>query len=349
MLANTPLRAGLVAATLAIATAIGAAPQASAEPVEVIMNDFTPPNFRSGRLGLRPWAEALEEASGGTMRVTIPTSSMAPFPRLWDIVQDRVVDMGVVPFAINDERINLTNLLYIPMIGADSSAVTSRALWETYQQFFAGAGQYEAQDLIPLSMWVIGGNQFFSRSKPLLGIEDFAGVKLRGEGRVPLQMFSDLGASPVGAPGIAAFELLSNGVVDVTMNPFGPAMSLGLPGQAAQVTTLPGGLFRPGFALVINRDAFEELPEEAQRALVETSGSILAERIGSLYDLDDADGRKVFEDEGATITPASDELRAGIVERTGWVEQDWLDKASAEGIDAAAALAFFRQQVQAGN
>lgn len=326
----------------ALTLALGTAPAAYADPVEIIFNNFLPPNFAAFRDAIRPWAVEASAASNGTMSITIPTSSMAPFPRLWDIVQDRVVDMGIVPLAINDANVALPGLLYIPMIGNESSAVTGRALWETHVEHLAAAGEFESQDLIPLSFFVIGGNQFFSRERALDDIGDFAGLKVRGEGREPLEMIAALGAAPMGAPGVQSFELLSNGVIDVSMNPFGPAMNLGLAGYAAQVLTVPGGFFRPGFAIVINRDAFEELPEEAQRVLVETSGAALAERIGAVMDAEDVVGRQAFVDAGATVTSAPDALIDEIRARTAFVEERWLETAARLGVDGPAAISAFR-------
>jgi len=334
------------AAVCAIAAlSSSAATSASADPVEIILNNFLPPNFPIFREVISVWAEEVNAASNGTLHITIPTNSMAPFPRLWDVVQDRVADMGIVPLGTNDQNITLSTLLDIPMIGNDSSAITARALWDTYEAYFADAGEYEAQGLMPLTFFVIGGNQFFSRERRIETLADFAGLKIRGEGVNPLQMMTELGAAPVGAPGVQSFELLSNGVIDVSMNPFGPAMSLGLVGHAPEITTLPGGFFRPGFAIVINQEAFDELPADAQRALVETSGADLAERIGIVDDRTNEAGRQAFLDAGSTITPASDTLIAAVRERTAFVEQAWLENASRLGVAGPAALAFFRSEV----
>ncbi|PCH94576.1 MAG: hypothetical protein COB84_07410 [Rhodobacteraceae bacterium] len=175
-------------------------------------------------------------------------------------------------------------------------------------------------------------------------IDDFKGLKIRGKGRNPLEMMKRLGAAPVGAPGIKSFELLSNGVVDVTMIPFGPAMNLGLVGHVPEITTLPGGFFRPGFAIVMNQEAFDELDEAAQKVLIETAGSKLAERIGAIMDAEDTKGIAVFEKAGSTITAASDELIMAIKEKTAFVEDGWLENATKRGVDGAAALSYFREK-----
>lgn len=341
---NHPFHTALRGALLASVLGLLAGP-AAADPVEVTLNNFLPPNFPVFREVISVWAQEVGTASNGTLHVSIPTSSLAPFPRLWDVVQDRVADMGIVPLGTNDQNITLPTLLDIPMIGNESSAITSRALWDTYEAHFAGAGEFEAQGLVPLTFFVIGGNQFFSRQTRIETIDDFAGLKIRGEGRNPLQMLSDLGAAPVGAPGVQSFELLSNGVIDVSMNPFGPAMSLGLVGHAPEITTLPGGFFRPGFAIVMNQEAFDELPEEARRALVETTGAVLAERIGIVDDRTNEAGRQAFIAAGSTITPASEALIDAVRDRTAFVEQSWLGNASRLGVDGPAALSFFRAEV----
>jgi|GEM_PF-470590 len=330
---------GLVAATV---VSFSGVTSAVADPSELIFNIFIPPNAPIVSEGLIPWAKQVEDASNGTIKMTIPTSSLAPVPRLWDILQDGVVDIIVAPMELREKQMALSTMFNIPMVVGGSVETASVAFWETYQKYFAAADEYK--DFLPLSLFVLGGNQFMTTDKKLETIDDFKNVKLRVNGKYPIEMLKSFGAAPVGAPGIQMFELVSTGVVDGTLAQPGPAMVLGLGSVIKEVTTIPGGLFRPAFCICINKESFANLPAEAQAALIDMSGVKLSRALGAISGLEDDIGQKVLTEKGATFTLASDSLLAEIAKRSAFVEQDWLKIAAERGVDGVAALKFFREK-----
>lgn len=318
---------------------------AVAEPVELIYNIFIPPQAGITRRGLIPWAEEVEAASNGTLKLTIPTASLAPVPKLWDAVEDGLVDVALVVNAFRANKIALPTILTIPLVDGGAEAV-SRAWWETYEAHFRDVGEYGP--FLPLAGFTTNGPHIMATKKHVTVPEDLSGLKIRVEGAEQVELFERLGATPIGQPGLNSFELLTGGVVDAGLSPFGSAMVQGQVGVTNEITTFPGGFSRAGFTLVMLRDRFDSLPEEAQKAILSTTGVELSARLGAIVDDEEVVGRKAFEDDGANITEAGPELVDLVRERGAFIIDKWLGLADERGLNGREVLDFYLSRVTAG-
>ncbi|WP_282153353.1 TRAP transporter substrate-binding protein DctP [Ruegeria atlantica] len=320
-----------------------AANTAAAEPVELIFNNFIPTAAPLYSKGLEPWAREVEAASNGTLKITIPTSSLAPPPRSFDIVEDGVADIAIAAVGFREKQFQLNMVSNIPL-SAETTKGASIAAWETHQKFFADVGQWE--ELIPLTIFSLGDQQIFSNTHPIRSIEDFDGFKMMVEGNERTTTVQNLGASPVGDAGIKMFELISGGVADGIQSAVGPAAILGMVNATKHITVVPGGMGRSPFVIFINRERFEELPEDAQKALIETSGVKLAGKLGAILDGTDAYGMNKFKEAGIEVEDASAELINAITEASAHHEAAWIEQANSMGIDGTAAFEFFRKNAE---
>ena len=219
-----------------IALSAFSAPTA-AEPEEIIFNVFIPRPAPLYKNGLEPWAREVEAASNGTLKITIPTSSLAPTARQYDLVQDGVADMSVAPLAFRDKQLSLYMIGAIPLI-AESAVGASVALWDTHEKFLAGAGQW--QEFVPLTLFTLGAPSIVSNAHPILSKDDLDGFKVLAVGKEKITTWRNLGASPVGGSGQRPFEILSSGVADGATNPLGTAVTQGLLEASKHVTLVPG-------------------------------------------------------------------------------------------------------------
>jgi len=324
---------------------LGMGVSAQAEPIELIYNIFIPPQAGIVKNGLAPWAKAVEEASNGTLKLTIPTSSLAPPPLLWDAVEDGIADIALVVNAHRSKKVALPLIASLPLADGNAEQV-SRAWWQTYETHFAAANEYK--NFIPLAGFTTNGGHLMARDTLVQSIADFDGLKIRVEGANQVAIFKALGASPVGAPGLDSFELLTGGVVDAGVSPFGSAVVQGMVGVTNKVTMLPGGFSRSGFTIIMNKDKFESLPEAAQKALLSTSGVELSAKLGRAVDAEEVAGLETFKKDGATIVEASDEFVAEITKRVKFLEDEWLEIAAKRGLDGPKVLAYYRAQIAAG-
>lgn len=335
---------GVIIATAAIALGVSMSSAAFAKPIELIYNIFIPPQARVVRDGLEPWARQVEAASKGTLKLTIPTSSIAPTPKLWDAVEDGLADIALVVNASRANTVTLPTILNIPLMDGNAEQV-SRALWETQVKYFSKAKEYG--DLIPLAGFATNGPQIMATKRHVKTIEDLAGLKIRVEGAMIVKLFEALGASPLGATGLDTFQLLTGGIADASLSPFGSALVQGQVGVTNEITTFPGGFSRSGFTLVMNRAKFESLPTDAQNALISTSGVELSAHLGSVVDADEAAGRAAFIADHARITEAPEALVDTIRGRSQFIVNDWLAIAEKRGLSGLEILDYYRSRIAA--
>ena len=329
---------GLIASS-ALAISVLAAP-AAAEPAELIFNVFIPRPAPLYKNGLEPWAREVEAASNGTLKITIPTASLAPAARQYDIVQDGVADISVAPLAFRDKQLSLYTIGAIPLI-AETAKGASVAFWDTHVKFLAEHDQW--QDFVPLTLFTLGAPGILSNRHPILSKADLEGFKVLAVGKEKITTWRNLGAVPVGGTGQRPFEVVSSGVADGTTNPLGTAVTQGLLEATTNVTLVSGGMGgRAAFTVFMNKDVFESLPEDARAALVESSGASLAGRIGQIMDSHDAFGLNRFKEEGIEIHEAPDAFVDDIAAASSFVIDAWKQTAAEIGIDAEAAIAHFR-------
>ncbi|MEM9787653.1 MAG: hypothetical protein AAF801_14210 [Pseudomonadota bacterium] len=308
---------------------------------ELIFNVFIPRPAPLYKDGLEPWARAVEEASNGELRILIPTASLAPPPKQYDIVLDGVADISVAPIAFQRKTLGLDLVAGIPQI-ASTARGASVAAWQTHEAFLAETGQWE--DLVPLTIFTLGAPAILSNADPVQSADDLQGFKVLAVGKDKIDTWINLGGTPVGGTGQRPFEMVSSGVVDGLTNPLGTAVTQGLLETTNSVTLVPGGMGgRAVFALFINRERFEGLSPEGQAALISMSGATLAADLGGIMDRIDASGQKQFEEAGIALNSASPAFIAEIAAAGAHIEAAWKSLAEENGIDAAAALAHFRR------
>ncbi len=333
-------RAFKTLAAAALATSAITAP-AAAEPTELLFNVFIPRPAPLYKNALEPWARAVEEASNGTLKITIPAASMAPPKKQYDIVQDGVADIATASVQFKRKQLPLDLIGTLPLI-AGSAKGASVAAWETHQKFFAEKDQWG--DFKLLSLFSLGEPAILSGDKALTSVDDLKGVKILAVGKDKVDTWKNLGASPVGGDGKKPFEIVSSGVADGVTVPLGTGVTQGLLPVTKQVTTVPGGMGgRAVFGLFMNRDRFEGLPEEAQKALTETSGATLARQIGGIMDKIDNTGREKFEAKGAVVTEATPEFVEAIGEAGKFIKDNWMAAAEKSGVDGNAAMEYFKE------
>jgi TRAP-type C4-dicarboxylate transport system substrate-binding protein len=317
---------------------------AMAEPIELVYNIFIPSQALIVSEGLIPWARDVEAASNGTLKLTIPTSSIAPTPQLWDAVEDGLADIALVVNTFRSNQVTLPAILNIPLVDANAEQA-SRALWETHYKYFEAANEFG--DLIPLGGFTTNGPHLMSVSKHVNNLEDLSGMKVRVEGANIVDLFDSLGATALGATGLDSFELLTGGIADAALAPFGSAVVQGQVGVTNEITTFPGGFSRSGFTLVMNRDKFESLPEDAQNALLSVSGVDLSARLGAIVDMEEVDGRETFLADGANITAAGPEFVDAVRQKGQFIVDQWLEAATARDLNAQEVLDFYYARIEA--
>jgi TRAP-type C4-dicarboxylate transport system substrate-binding protein len=182
--------------------------------------------------------------------------------------------------------------------------------------------------------------------KPVAGIGDVQGLKIRTGGGIAEQVAKALGASAFVKPAPESYELLNSGVADGVFFPFESIVSFKLDKVIGQATVFPGGLYSSAFGFFMNEDKWNKLSKQDQDIVEKMSGEAAARSNGQSWDRADKVGLDALKAANANIVDASPAMIAEAKKRSGPIIEDWIQKASAKGVNAKAILAEFHEELK---
>ena len=326
----------------ALAGALLAGTAALAQETVIRFSAWLPPTYPLQTDVVEPWAKQVEEATDGRVRIEFVSGLGAPQAH-FDLVRTGVADMAYSIHAYNADRFPLIMGVELPFIAPDSRAA-SVAAWRTYEKFFADANEYRGVKLI--SLWTTGPANIFTGEKKIESIGDVAGLKIRVAGGIAKDVAETLGAVPVFAPATEAYEMITRGVVDGIFFPTESAYNFRLGPALGHGLVVPNGLYYSSQYMVMNQAKWDGLSPEDQAAVAELSGEHFAAFAAESWDEQDVKGREEMEAGGTEFTTADGELLENLKAELAVFEERWIEMANGMGVDGAAALAYFREQVE---
>jgi len=288
-----------------------------------------------------PWMSSqLKSCTGGSLSLKVEYG-MAPPPAMYDTVRDGVADMSWIVYGYTPGKFVTTMAAELPGIPGNARQ-KSVAFQRTHEKYFASVG--EAKGVQILANYTHGPGMI-NTVKKVTSYKELKGVKMRIGGGVANAIGKALGVAGIGAPAPKVYELISGGVADGVFFPFETMHAFKIAELAKFSLDSPEGVYTTAFGIVMNNDAYEGL-DTTQRGCVDSMrGVSLSRIIGWFWDDADKVGASAAASYGHELTIASDEERAYFTEVTSSVSTDIVAKISAAGVDGAAALAYFKEQV----
>ena len=184
-----------------------AAARLAAAQTTLTMSSWVSPQHHLTANVLQVWANDVEKATSGRVKFAmLPKHPSAP-PGTFDAVRDGLVDLSFVTASYTPARHILPLLPELPG-GGDTALVNSVAYSRIHWKYFQKVGEYRGVKL--LGVFTHGPGQMFTK-KPVAGIGDVQGLKIRTGGGVAEQVAKALGASAFVKPAPESYELLSSG------------------------------------------------------------------------------------------------------------------------------------------
>ena len=305
-----------------------------AADVTLKMHQFLPPQANVPKLILEPWAERVEEASGGKIQIDhFPSMQLGGKPpELVSQVQDGVADIIWVVAGYTPGRFPQAEVFELPFMMTNAED-TSRAYWE-----FAEANMMDKdfKDLKILGVWVHGPGVIHS-AEPVENISDLNGMTVRGPTRIITGMLGELGATPKGMPVPAMPEALSKGVIDAGVIPWEVTAALKVPELVENHTTFGDeSLYTAAFIFAMNKEKYESLPDDLKAAIDSESGADFSALAGKIMQESDAPARALAEERGNNIIDLTPEQVAEWKEAASDVEAKWIAEMNDKGFDGQA-------------
>lgn len=336
-------------ATAACALAAVFAPLSAAQArTEILFNSFFPPQHFLNLKVLRGWARDVEKATDGRVKINFPAKSLAPPPEQWEVVTQGIADGAFIFNGFAQNRIDLPRVAHLPWLARDSAEASSVALWRTYDRFFADKGEYA--DVKLLTLFTASGGEFYSLKPQALGsVAELKSTKLWALPGTPADILKGIEAPIVSGPAVRIHEIVSRGLVDAFVGiPYIDTDAFKAGDYVKAVTEFERKIITPSFSLFISTKKWEGLDEADKAALMKLSGEALARRIGAAFDEANSATRARFEKKGVKFVAPGPDFVAELTPLGQPLVEAWKEKARAKGVDADAAIDFYKAQIDAG-
>ena len=254
------------------------------------------------------WAERVGKMTGGRVEITIlPVGS----------VVSHTETLGAMKMGVLDGHVSVTGYFsgQDPAFGLIGNTVGAWSSPDQLYTYINYGGGYELMNELykPYGGKFVGGGgtglESFVSKKPLDGVEDLKGLKMRAPEGLVQSVFAAAGASPVNLPGSEVYTGLSKGVIDAAdYTVFSTNQSAGL-NEVAPHPVYPGFHSLPLLEIAMNLKEWNELPEDIQ-AIMTTSARDFAKDISTQLAIADVKAvKEAREDPNITIHNWSDEER----------------------------------------
>lgn len=291
---------------------------------------------------LKPWGEAVEKATDGSVRVQVMSSPLGPPPAQYDLVAQGMADVGFAAHSYTPGRFAFFELVELPL-QTPSAEVMSVAYWRTYDKLLADKNLHPNVKL--LGLFTHGPGQIWNAQRPVTALNDLSGLKLRVPGGVAAEFSQRLGVVPVNAPSSQSYELLSSGVADGIVFPDESVTFFKLQKLLKHGTAVPGGFYNVSFYIVMNEKKWNSLTPQQQQAIDKVSGEYLARLAGKAWDAADEQGRKDIKAAGIEIRELTSQARESLEKHAAEIKAKVLTSVSSKGIDGQAFLAELERQI----
>lgn len=324
-------------AGVAAAVVLGLPSVAISQEVTLRLHQFLPPYAPVPAMILRPWAQSIEEASGGRIQIQhFDAMSLGGRPaELIDQARDGVVDLTMTLVGYTPGRFPRSEVFELPFM-MTSPVATAAAFWELVE---TDLQMNEFADVQIIGAWNHGPGMIHSNT-PIERLEDMRGLSLRGPTRIINDLLAELGAEPVGMPLPAIPESLSRGVVSATVLPWEVTTSIRLAELVNNHTEFASqeSLYTAMIILAMNKDRYESLPDDLRAIIDERSGAALSTMAAQvMWDMD-APAREAAVALNNNIITLDDAEIDRWKEAAAPVYDRWVADMAAQGIDGAALI-----------
>lgn len=320
----------------AAALAMGFGGAAHAQEVTLSLHQFLPAQANVPKLILDVWADNVEEASGGRIKIDrYPSMQLGGRPpELMDQAIDGVADIVWTVVGYTPGRYPSTEVFELPFMMTDARAMSS-AYWQMFEKHMKDT---EFKDVHILGTWVHGPGMIHV-NKEVKTPADMEGLKIRGGSRTVNNLLEKMGATPVGMPVPAVPEGLSKGVIDGTTIPWEVTGALKVPELVSNHTEFEGNaLYVLTFVLAMNKDRYEGLPADLQKVIDDNSGLEFSIFAGGTQSDSDGPARQAAVDRGNNIVTVS----GGDLDAWTAVSQpiyaEWIADMATKNIDGQALI-----------
>jgi TRAP-type C4-dicarboxylate transport system substrate-binding protein len=276
--------------------------EVKAQPVKLTYSIFFPPTHPQCKAA-EEWAGEVARRTGGAVKIDIfPGGTLTSANDCYDGVVKGISDIGMSCFAYTRGRFPVMEAVDLPL-----GYPTGMNATKTVNDFYNEMKPAELGDVHVLYLHAHGPGLLHTK-KPVRTMKELKGMKIRSTG-LSAKVVEALGGVPVAMPQPGTYEALQKGVVDGTFAPM-ETMKGWKQGEVVKATTDCRTIgYTTAMFVVMNKDKWNSLAPEVQKAFTDVSGEWIAVH-GKAWDDADSEARSYVEGLGNTfIELAPEEAR----------------------------------------
>ncbi len=325
------LKAAITASVLAIASAGAAQAQEYTFKLHHLLSDKAPAHTQM----LAPWAAAVEENSGGAVKIEIfPAMSLGGRPpELIQQARDGVVDIVWTVNGYTPGLFPRTEVFELPDVFKNDPRAANLAMYDMFESDLKD----DYQGVEVMFLHVHGGQAIHMRDKLVRTPADFEGLKLRIPTRTGAWVIEALGASPVAMPVPDLPQALAKGVIDGALIPWEIIAPLKIQEQTQyQIEGIAKErLGTTSFQVSMNKARWDGLPPEIQKAFRDASGRDWWGQVGDVWRGTDDHGIGMAVESGNEHITLTEEETQAFRDALAPVVDRWIEEVTGNGIDGA--------------
>jgi len=350
LLMGTLLLAGCGESTPETTPAPSASPTQSPEPtqeppaevIELKLSSWVPPASLAGVM-MDTWIERIHEKAGDKVHITAyHGATLGANEDHYDMVINRIADIVHAGGGPTMWRSRVSNLPFI----YDSAEQAGWVHWQLLEKYCMDS---EYKDVKILFLMPVAPDNLLYNGDPIRTMEDMKNVKLATGADTGLDTMAALGAASTYIAAPDMYSALERGLVDGLASNWEKAFIF----KEFEVTKCrtSANLWVNIMPVLMNMDAWNELPPDVQQVFEETGGLDYSVENGALMDSTDHHFLEVIQEhdkelgnpETIFITP---DERARWRDATQSVRDEWLADAEEEGVPAQEIMDFVLQKAE---
>lgn len=260
-------------ATTAKGTDTTAGGAADGKVYTLTVSQSDPETSATGRF-LNAWAERVEEASDGRIKINIYHGATIAGPKdTVDAVKNGLVDIGWGLQSLYDGVFPVTEAMMLPLMGIESAPHGTRTFWKFWNETDYMKDEYKDYHVLYLHTNCQSPIMLSSKSsvKKIENISDFAGLNIRANSGPPNMFVAELGATPVGCAINDLYKNLETAEMDGCTAGWDAISSFKLDEVVGSYMDEDINVYT--YFLLMNPASYEALPEDLQKILDETTAT----------------------------------------------------------------------------
>jgi len=326
--------------TIALMSLVSMSVYADEKPITLTFATWHSPGELGGKF-YSIFKEEIEERSNGKVQFKIYWhESLLKGKEILKGVEDGVVDMGVINGNLYPNQMPIASVFGTIVrgpVGFDAQMMAYNRVMEETQGW---KEEYLSHNQIPLSMYSFLNKAVFS-SKKTVTLEDFKNQKMRASSRWVLDLMGGAGGVPVSIPWTDCYMAIQTGTIHAVLSNFDGMYNTKLYEVAPNILFLEGLFCKPPMVLSINKDVWNNYPEEIKRYIKEAFEATQPR----FKEISNAEAKRVVEglnEEGCVVNTMSMEdmekfLTLPVVDE---IQAQWIKDMKEAGVENAEELLY---------